>query len=160
MRFIHKAEEGFLITLFLLALGALSAQLARRYFLNAQFPWTEELARFAFTWIVFFGAAYAMRTGGLIAVSLFVDRLPDRLRSAVALMMHLASALFFAVVAWVGAVVALKVSGLPTIAMGISSTFEYAAVPAASVLMGGRALLAAWTVWRKGQPRHDAETLI
>lgn len=160
MRYLHKLEEGFLIALFLLALAALTAQLASRYFLEAQFPWTEELARLTFTWIVFFGAAYAMRTGGLIAVTMLSDKLPDGPRGAVSLAMHLACAVFFGVTAWVGTTVAIKVSTLPTIAMGVSSSFEYAAVPAASVLMCARSLQAAWGVWRNGQPRHDVETLI
>lgn len=160
MRFFEKLEEFFLMALFLLAFGALTAQLASRYFLAVQFPWTEELARLSFTWIVFFGAAYAMRTGGLIAVSLLVDALPARPRDLIAIAMHLLGALFFAVVGWFGTMVALKVSGLPTIAMGVSSTWEYAAVPAASILMCVRSLAAAFDIWRNGQPEHTAETMI
>ena len=112
------------------------------------------------TWIVFFGAAYAMRKGGLIAVTMLTDMLPDRPRNAVTIVMHLLGALFFAVVAWTGTMVAIKVSSLPTIAMGVSSTFEYAAVPAASALMFCRSLAAAWSIWRHGLPREGAASLI
>ncbi len=160
MRYLHRAEEAFLVALFLLALGALTAQLASRYFLQVQFPWTEELARLTFTWIVFFGAAYAMRTGGLIAVTVLTDALPDRPRNAIAIGAHLAGAVFFAVVAWVGTTVAMKVSTLPTIAMGVSSTWEYGAVPAASAVMLVRSLLTVRSIWRDGLPRQGAETLI
>lgn len=160
MRFLHRLEEAFLVALFLLALGALTAQLASRYFLEVQFPWTEELARLTFTWIVFFGAAYAMRTGGLIAVTMLLDAMPDKMRNPVAMAMHLAGAVFFAVVLWTGATVALKVAILPTIAMGISSTWEYAAVPAASALMLIRSLTAIHSIWRDGLPRQGAETMI
>lgn len=160
MRLVHRIEEGFLVALFLLALGALTAQLASRYFLAAQFPWTEELARLTFTWIVFFGAAYAMRKGGLIAVTMLTDMLPDRPRNAIAIVMHLAGAVFFALVAWTGTMVAIKVMGLPTIAMGISSTVEYAAVPAASALMFCRSLATAWRIWRQGLPRDGVASLI
>ncbi|MBK5933497.1 TRAP-type C4-dicarboxylate transport system permease small subunit [Rhodovulum imhoffii] len=159
MRILHRLEEGFLVGVFMLALAALTAQLGSRYFLDVQFPWTEELARFAFTWIVFFGAAYAMRTGGLIAVTILVDTMPDRPRSVIAILMHLLGAVFFAAVTWVGFSVALKVSGLPSIAMGISSTWEYAAVPAASALMCIRSLAMALNVWRNGLPRQGPETL-
>lgn len=160
MRMFHRFEEMFLVGLFMLALGALTAQLASRYFLNVQFPWTEELARLTFTWIVFFGAAYAMRTGGLIAVTMLLDAMPDGPRKTVAIVLHLMGAVFFGVVAWFGTVVATKVSTLPTIAMGVSSTWEYAAVPAACLLMCLRSLTAAWTIWRDGLPRQGAETLI
>lgn len=160
MRILHRLEEAFLVGLFLLALGALTAQLASRYFLHVQFPWTEELARFSFTWIVFFGAAYAMRTGGLIAVTMLLDAMPDKVRNRVAMALHLAGAVFFAVVLWTGTIVAMKVANLPSIAMGISSTWEYAAVPAASALMLIRSLTAIRAIWRDGLPRQGAETLI
>lgn len=160
MRILYRLEKAFLVGLFLLMLCALTAQLASRYFLHVQFPWTEELARLTFTWVVFFGAAYAMRTGGLIAVTLLADALPDRPRNAIAFAMHLLGAAFFAVVLWTGAVVAMKVSSLPTIAMGVSSTWEYAAVPAASALMLVRSILAARSIWCDGLPRAGAETLI
>lgn len=160
MRRLHRFESAFLIVLFLVALAALTAQLASRYFLDVQFPWTEELARLTFTWIVFLGAAYAMREGGLIAVTMLTDALPDRLRAAVAIAMHLLGAGFFAVVAWTGFLLTTKVARLPTTALEISSAFEYAAVPTASALMFCRSLLAVLTVYRNGQPRSGAETLI
>lgn len=74
--------------------------------------------------------------------------------------MHLIGALFFAVLVWTGIQLAIKVSGLPTIAMGISSAFEYGAVPAASVLLFIRSLLKAYTIARDGMPRSDTATLI
>lgn len=160
MKWLHRAEDAFLLGLFLAALGALTAQLASRYFLPYQFPWTEELARFLFLWLVFFGAANAMRRGGLVAVTMLADLLPDRLRDAVAILMHLFGALFLAVVAWTGLFLAIKVAKLPTIAMGISSSFEYAAVPAACALMCVRSLRAAWQVYRHGLPRDGAATLM
>ncbi|WP_157935808.1 TRAP transporter small permease [Paracoccus zhejiangensis] len=160
MRIFNRLEGVFLIALFTLALSALTAQLLSRYLLPVQFPWTEELARLTFTWIVFFGAAYAMRTGGLIAVTMLVDALPDRPRAAIAIAMHLSGAVFFAVVAWTGTTVAMKVANLPTIAMGVSSTWEYAAVPAASALMLVRSLAAIRSIWRDGLPRRGVETMI
>ena len=160
MKTLHRIEDLFLIFLFSAALAALTAQLASRYFLTYQFPWTEELARFLFTWIVFFGAANAMRHSGLIAVTLIPDQMPDRARAGLAILMHLLGGTFFAVLIWVGIMLVIKVAGLPTIAMGISSAFEYGAVPAASVLMSVRSFGAAWKIWRNGLPRDGAATLM
>lgn len=160
MKTLHRIEDLFLVALFLTALAALTAQLASRYFLTYQFPWTEELARFLFTWIVFFGAANAMRHSGLIAVTLIPDMLPDNLRSGLAVAMHLLGGVFFAILVWVGIKLCIKVAGLPTIAMGISSAFEYGAVPAASVLMAIRSFGKARDIWRNGLPRDTAATLM
>jgi TRAP-type C4-dicarboxylate transport system permease small subunit len=60
------------------ALGALTAQLASRYFLDYQFAWTEEMARLLFTWIVFFGAANITRRSDLIASPLCQICCPTR----------------------------------------------------------------------------------
>lgn len=160
MKALEKLEDCFLILLFLAALGALTAQLASRYFLNYQFPWTEEMARLLFTWIVFFGAANIMRRSDLIAVTFVPDMMSDRVRSALAITMHLTGALFFAVLIWTGTLLAIKVSGLPTIAMEISSSFEYGALPAASVLLFVRSLAKAYAIARHGMPRGESSTLI
>lgn len=160
MKALDKIEDGFLIVLFMAALCALTAQLASRYFLDYQFPWTEEMARLLFTWIVFFGAANIMRRSNLIAVTFVPDMLSDRVRTALAVTMHLIGALFFAVLVWTGIKLSIKVAGLPTIAMGISSAFEYGAVPAASVLLCARSLHKAYMIARDGMPRSDSSTLI
>lgn len=77
MKTLERIEDGFLVVLFITALSALTAQLISRYFLDYQFPWTEEMARLLFTWIVFFGAANIMRRSNLIAVTFVPDKLPD-----------------------------------------------------------------------------------
>lgn len=160
MKVFDRIEEGFLVLLFAAALAALTAQLASRYFLDYQFPWTEEMARLLFTWIVFFGAANIMKRSNLIAVTFIPDMLSDRARTALAVTMHLVGAVFFAVLVWTGVRLCIKVAGLPTIAMGISSAFEYGAVPAASVLLCVRSLIKAYTIGRDGMARSDSATLI
>lgn len=160
MKTLHRIEDLVLILLFLAALVALTAQLASRYFLTYQFPWTEELARFLFTWIVFLGAANVMRHSGLIAVTLIPDQLPNRLCAGIAMAMHLLGGVFFGILVWVGINLCIKVAGLPTIALGISSAFEYGAVPAASALMSVRSFGTAWDIWRNGLPRDGAATLM
>jgi len=46
-------------------------------------PWSEELGRFAMIWMIFLGAAYAFRTGQMVALRVLAERLPARLRLAV-----------------------------------------------------------------------------
>ena len=40
MKFIHKAEEALLVTLFLVAVVVLTAQILSRYVLPYPLPWT------------------------------------------------------------------------------------------------------------------------
>lgn len=72
-----------------------SMQIASRYVLSLPLVWSEEVARLLFISMVFLGAALLARRREHLAVTAFVDLLPDRGR-------HLADALVSAV-ALVGA---------------------------------------------------------
>jgi TRAP-type C4-dicarboxylate transport system permease small subunit len=86
--------------------------------------------------------------------------LPDQARTALAVTMHLIGAVFFAVLIWTGVVLSIKVASLPTIAMEISSAFEYGALPAASLLLCARSLAKAYMIARNGMPRSGSSTLV
>ncbi len=55
------------------------AQVMARYFFNFSLSWSEEVARFAFVWLSFIGAAILIRRDEHIRVSMFVDMLPTPL---------------------------------------------------------------------------------
>ena len=52
-----------------------------RYVLNDSLTWSEELAKFFMVWLVFVGAPIALRVGDHVAIHIFPDALPSRLRS-------------------------------------------------------------------------------
>jgi len=68
-----------LATLLGAAILILAAQVFFRYVLNSSLSWPEELARFVFTWIIFLGAALAIRDGLHIRIDLLVERLPPKI---------------------------------------------------------------------------------
>jgi TRAP-type C4-dicarboxylate transport system permease small subunit len=51
-------------------------QVLFRYLFDTPLGWSEEIARFAFVWLSFLGAASLVRSDGHIRVSLLVDALP------------------------------------------------------------------------------------
>ena len=159
MRFLRHAEEALLVTLFLAAFCVLIAQVLSRYLLPYPLAWTEELARFLFLWIVFLGAAYLFRGNNHIAITFFIDMFPRRVRLAAYVAMQLCILLFVVTVAWLGFDLAWKVRKLPTIAMGISSAWEYAAVPAACALMAVRSAANVVDVSRNGLPETRESSL-
>lgn len=54
------------------------AQVFFRYALNNSLSWSEEIVRFLFIWLTFFGAALNIRDQWHIRVDFFVNRLPER----------------------------------------------------------------------------------
>jgi len=55
-----------------------AAQVVFRYLLNNSLSWSEELSRYLFTWIIFLGAALAIRDNTHIRIELSLDRLAPK----------------------------------------------------------------------------------
>jgi C4-dicarboxylate transporter DctQ subunit len=71
----------YAIGLLLLAVtGLLFLNIFLRYVFNYSFTWVEEVARFAFVWMVFLGAGLLAREGGHISLEAFFNMLPQRYR--------------------------------------------------------------------------------
>ena len=115
-----------------------------RYILQATFQWYDEVARLCFIWIVFLGAAVAVRRGMHFRMRLVVDRLgPGAARFAD----HLVT---LATVAFGGVLVAGGYGIYPiaqrqvTDALEISMLWFYAALPVGGALIIFYALQQAW----------------
>lgn len=160
MRTIEKLEEALLVLLFLTAFAVLVLQILSRHFFPYPFAWSEEAARFLFLWIVFLGAAYLVRLNGHIAISLLTNRFPTRLRTMVYIVMQALILVFAIALCWHGADVAWKVRKLPTIALGISSVWEYAAVPISAGLIAVRTGVNMLRATREGAPKDADGSLI
>ena len=65
-----------------------------RYVLHATFQWYDEVARLCFVWMVFLGAAVAVRRGAHFRLHLLIDRFGPRLRRAADLGVALVVLLF------------------------------------------------------------------
>ena len=106
-----------------------------RYVLHATFQWYDEVARLCFVWMVFLGAAVAVRRGAHFRLHLLVDRLGPRLRRATDLVVALL------VVVWGGVLVAGGIAMYPlarrqvTDSLELSMLWFYGALPIGGALM-------------------------
>jgi TRAP-type C4-dicarboxylate transport system permease small subunit len=80
-RGIDRLVRRIVILFMLVMTVAVSLQIVFRYVFNAPLGWTEEVARFSFVWVSFFGASALMRVREHINVNVFVERFPSRLRA-------------------------------------------------------------------------------
>jgi TRAP-type C4-dicarboxylate transport system permease small subunit len=82
---VQRAVDGIVrwvvIVLMFVMTVAVFLQILFRYVFNIPLGWSEEMARFSFVWVSFFGASALMRVREHINVSVFVDRFPPRLRT-------------------------------------------------------------------------------
>lgn len=86
---IPELVAGLLLALIVILVFV---QVIARYYLHFPLAWTEEGARFLFTWVSFLGAAVALRGGEHFSATVLVDRLPERPRNV----LHVATRLLTA----------------------------------------------------------------
>ena len=121
-----------------------------RYVLQATFQWYDEVARLCFVWMVFLGAASAVRRGAHFRLHLLIDRFGPRLRRATDLVVGLL------VVAFGGVLVAGGLAMWPVARRQVSDSLElsmvwfYAALPIGGALM---ILFSLPQLWRRARGR-------
>jgi TRAP-type C4-dicarboxylate transport system permease small subunit len=100
-----------------------------RYILLISIPWTEELARYLMIWTGFVGFGVAYRKRELIAVRLFIDKLPPHLLRMAFFISDIACSIFLILVVIYG--IKLCVMNIYQVApaLRISMGIIYAAIP-------------------------------
>ncbi len=139
MRALKKVLDGGVEWLCILLLAVITVDLLlgvySRYVLGRTFVWYDEVARAAFMWLVFLGAAVAVRRGAHFGLHMFVEMLPPQLRR---------SALFVTPVTIIALSLALIVLGFEfmrhgatqtTAVMAMPVSWIYAAMPVGGLLM-------------------------
>lgn len=106
-----------------------------RYVMRATFQWYDEVARLCFVWMIFLGAAVAVRRGAHFRLHLLIDRFGAAARRRVDLLVTVI------VIAFAAVLVAGGIATLPlarrqvTDALEISMLWFYGALPVGGALM-------------------------
>jgi TRAP-type C4-dicarboxylate transport system permease small subunit len=119
-----------------------------RYVMRATFQWYDEVARLCFVWMIFLGAAVAVRRGAHFRLHLLIDRLGPTARRRVDLLVTLI-VIAFAVVLVAGGLAIVPIARRQvTDALEISMLWFYGALPVGGALMIVFALPQLWTLAR------------
>lgn len=77
---VSKIANGFVVLL----LGMMSIVILLgvffRYVLIQPLPWSEDLGRYLMVWMALFGVGVVMQNRGHVAVTIFVEKMPSRIR--------------------------------------------------------------------------------
>lgn len=137
----EKFEYWLLVLLSAVTVVVVFAQVICR--LTAQsLPWSEELARYCFIWMVCLGTSYAVKDNKLTNVDLLVSRFGRKPRRVIALLVNLLLLAFSAVVVYYGAssVARMLRFGQRSPALRIPKGYIYMAAPVGFGLAGLRTL--------------------
>ncbi len=135
MRAFRGVLEGTgALLLAVLVLVALLQVFAR--YTNVVFvPWTEEMARLLFVWVIWLGAAAALLRGTHIRFELFVQRLPPSLRRRLARAVDAAVAVALVVLAVYAWQVARSQADTTFLTVPLSVQWTYLAAVVGAVVM-------------------------
>ncbi len=105
------------------------AQVIFRYVIAAPLPWSEEMARYCFVWIVFLGGAIGLARGFHLGVDLFANMLPTRMRRSLEAVTCVLIACFAAAVIYASLPV-LSINMMQrSPALGVQMAWIYIAIP-------------------------------
>ncbi|MGF1680121.1 TRAP transporter small permease [Photobacterium minamisatsumaniensis] len=142
--FIQKMElcEKYLsVSLFIAMLLVLTVQIVSRYFFSFAIPWTEELSRWLYIYIVFVGASEAVSRRDHIAIDIVPNRLSKKANYLLDIAIHLVFTATAAVIVYRGYLFALRMDRLGSITMDVQMSWLYMAVPIGFTMIGIKSLL-------------------
>ena len=133
--FVLRMVRWALVVIFSVMIAATFAQVVFRYLLLSPLPWSEELARYCFVWIVFLGATLGLERGVHIGVDILTILLPPRVQRWLTMLNEFVILAFVLViiVASVAVVDANRLQFSP--ALGLQMAKIYLAIPLGMAVM-------------------------
>ena len=128
--------EWVLALLFGAAIVIISAQVIFRYVFNSSLSWPEEIARYLFTWMIFLGAALALRDKTHIAVAVVRDKLPAAFQHRARLVTHGIILAFLVLLFVLGLMLVHHTRGTQSEVLALPVNLVYYAALPATVLLG------------------------
>ncbi len=114
-------------------LGVICLQIFCRFILNDALSWPEEAARFLMIWSLFLAGGYALKDREHIGLTFFANRLPERIRAFMTVILHLFIIGFLCVVVIGGCQEVISLMPLKTGALRISRAVPYLIMPISGV---------------------------
>ncbi|MEI3612652.1 TRAP transporter small permease [Pseudogracilibacillus sp. SO30301A] len=91
---VFSLEKGLVVILIPAMLLAMVFDIFFRYFLNSPLVWAQEIALYTFVWSSFLGASMSIKVKEAVAVTLFIDKMPSKIRNVLILVGLIASTIF------------------------------------------------------------------
>lgn len=127
--------KASVITISVVMIIVTLAQVVFRYVIAAPLPWSEELARYCFVWIVFLGGAIGLSRGIHLGVDLFVNMLPEGARRGLDVLTSALIACFAVTVIYASFPVINMNMLQRSPALGVQMSWIYVAIPISMALI-------------------------
>lgn len=135
LRLLLALAKASVIVISVVMISVTLAQVVFRYVVAAPLPWSEELARYCFVWIVFLGGAIGLSRGIHLGVDLIVNMLPEPMRRGLDIVTNALIAGFAATLIYASYPVLNMNMFQRSPALGVQMTYIYAAIPISMALI-------------------------
>jgi TRAP-type C4-dicarboxylate transport system permease small subunit len=125
----------FIFFMFALMTLVTLANVVARFVFNSPIFWSAEMARYAFVWIIFLGAALAARQGSHIGMEVLVNQLPPKGRALLKAAINCMILVFLFVFTVVSFRQAFLATETESAAMQIPMLIPYLALPLGAIAM-------------------------
>lgn len=149
---LYRWEESLAVAALCVVVASVSYGVFTRYVTETSATWATELASLSFTWVVFLGAAGAMRRGMHISVDALTRLLPVRMAAGLAWLTDLLVLVFLAYALYLAVTITIDASSRPSPVLRISFFWVYLAV-----VLGFGSMLVTQALNMVGRLRGTAE---
>jgi len=110
-------------------------QVVFRYLLKSPLPWSQDVVRLCFVYVVFWGAAYCVRDKAHLNIDVMLTLISRKARKVVEILINIILVAFFVFIAWVGIEFAKSGSTQTAPYLPIPMMVYYLSLPTSAVLM-------------------------
>lgn len=139
MRKLLDIVNKYLRNIAVIAMGGMLfvifGQVIARYVFHNSLVFSEELARYLFVYVVFFGAATIMRNNGHIIMEALTSQLKGKVAKYTQIIAFLCTLLFLIIIFYYGIRMTMISSNQISPALRISMSYVYIAMPIAAFIM-------------------------
>ena len=130
-------EEVILVILMSAATLIVAAQVFTRFVTKTPLPWSEELARYMFLWLVWLGSAYATKERRHIRIDVLVNRLPQIGQKACTIITTIIWIIFVIFMVYISFILTSSVAagGQTGTGSGLPMWIPYSSIPVGMALM-------------------------
>lgn len=140
-RALNLTEDIILVIMFATMVTVIFVQVIMRYVFHNSLSWSEELGKFLFVWLSWFGISVGARRGEHIKITLFTDKLPHVPAQLVNILSEIIVFIICAVTAYYGAVLVGNQSHVRYAGIKISMSYGYLSVTVGCTMMMIRNIL-------------------
>ena len=135
LKLIEKYFEAFFMVVLMFSISIITGlQVFSRYVMDDAISWSEEICRYMFIWMVFFGISYAIRQRRHIRILGIYSVVPENVKKGLMILADLLFLLFVVMLAYNGGELCRKIFklGQLTPSLEFSMAYIYASLPIAA----------------------------